>query len=374
MAGTYSSEQTGVSFSLAADLGSVITGSVDEIEKTLAGKITTLLERFEAELGPWQLVWGPAVFQSKIPPSVRADNTMFVVKDNSDSTRYIIAIAGTNPYSVFDWLVEDVFVGKQVPWEFGSPPDDLQPALAEGTHIGLSNLELLQPGPEVPGDSKKLQQFLQSLPAGTLNITTVGHSLGGALAPVVGLWLSDTQTEWDPDSRATISCLAAAGPTPGNQDFATYYANSPMGKRTVRIHNQLDVVPHAWAKNDLAQVPTLYQPSIPPDFLIQALVALAKQISASGQYIQIDDSPALPGTVNKDIIISQNSFQSFVAQVPFQHVDAYYTLMGIEIMQEPLDLVREAAPTLDPAGMATALEAKLRRRIQMGILSGHPLL
>jgi hypothetical protein len=46
MAGTFSSEQTGLSFSLAADMGSVITGSVDEIEKTLAGGITSLLEGF----------------------------------------------------------------------------------------------------------------------------------------------------------------------------------------------------------------------------------------------------------------------------------------------------------------------------------------
>jgi hypothetical protein len=370
MAGTFSSDQTVFSLSLLANLGSGLVGSVNEIETALATDLASCLDKFKPEIGSWQVVWGPAVFQSRV--SVRAENAMFVAQDSSDSTRYIIAIAGTNPYSAFDWIVEDLFVARQIDWEFGTPPDDLKPALAEGTHRGLSIVQEMRPGPDRPGNSTTLQAFLQGLPPGSVNITTAGHSLGGALAPVTALWLSDTRSQWDPDGRATVSCFASAGPTPGNLDFATYYARSPLASRTTRIHNRIDVVPHAFAKSDLAQIPSLYQPDIQPDLLVQSLVTVATLASQNGNYAQlIPDAPALDGKVDQESIDPRaRSFNNFIVQMGVQHVDAYLTLLGVDQFSSELDQVRQSAQLFGAQGAIVALEQKVLRSILMARRSG----
>jgi hypothetical protein len=205
-----------------------------------------------------------------------------------------------------------------------------------------------------------------------VSITTAGHSLGGALSPVAALWLSDTRAQWDPAGRATLSCLPSAGPTPGNQDFATYYAGSPPGQRTTRIHNAIDVVPHAWAGADLAQVPSLYQPAIDPDPLVRGLVFLAAQASRNGNYTQLDPATALPGVVNPALINATGlfrDFKNFIAQMGFQHVDAYPELLGIPQLGPVVAEVQAAAVTGLQATLP-ALERKIIRRLQMARLQG----
>src|SRR6185295_14719754 len=57
---------------------------------------------------------------------------------------------------------------------------------------------------------------------GPLDVAITGHSKGGALAPVVALWLRellaspDATERWDGDRGSRVSCHAFAGPTPGN--------------------------------------------------------------------------------------------------------------------------------------------------------------
>ena len=57
--------------------------------------------------------------------------------------------------------------------------------------------------------------------AGPLDVAITGHSKGGALAPVVALWLRELLTSadhaerWDGGRGARVSCHAFAGPTPG---------------------------------------------------------------------------------------------------------------------------------------------------------------
>jgi hypothetical protein len=363
--GSYNHDQTVFSLSLMANLGSGLTGSVDQIETALAADINQQLQTYQAQLGPWKVIWGPAVYQQ--PLSDRADNAMFVAQNGSDPTDYVIAIAGTNPYSVFDWLVEDAFVSRQVAWEYGNPPAGLNPCLADGTHLGLSIVESMQPGPSLPGTSTTLDEFLQSLPPGALKLNVAGHSLGGALSPVTALWLSDTQSQWDPAKRATLSCLPSAGPTPGNQDFATYYASSPLGKATNRIHNSIDVVPHAWTISDLDQIPSLYQPNIPASPLVNGLVFLAKEASEDGDYSQLmPNAPALPGTVETNQIDpNASNFKNFVVQMAYQHVDEYLILMGVDALLPELARIREGAQLLGLQGATAALQAKLVRKLIM---------
>jgi hypothetical protein len=340
-----------------ANLGSGVVGTVPVIETALAAKIHASLGNLVPEIGTWQVVWGPAVF--KRPLSVQADNAMYVAQDTSDTSRYVVAIAGTNPYSPFDWIFEDGLVNTQVAWAFGGPTPGLSPKLATGTNTGLTIIQALTPGLVFPGGGTALATFLAGLPAGPLNITVAGHSLGGALSPVTALWLLQTQSIWDPTGRATISCLPSAGPTPGNQDFATLFNGSPVGAKTTRIHNSIDVVPHAWAAGDLAEIPTLYEPQVPPGLLVRGAVALASFFSQSGAYAQIiPGAPALQGTVDPALSTSSSDFTNFVNQVGFQHVDAYFTLLGIGQLSGLLADARASAATSLPQ-LTQALKTKL---------------
>jgi hypothetical protein len=356
-----------------SNLGSGFVGSMDALETKLAAAIAKQLQIYQSQLGLWTVVWGPAVFQER--GSVRADNAMFVAQSGSDPSEYIVSIAGSNFYSAYDWVVEDIFVRTQIPWQYGSA-EGLSPALARGTDRGLTIVQQLTPGPGLPGQSLSLQSFLQQLPPGPFKITIAGHSLGGALSPVTALWLSDTKAQWDPTGRATLSCLPSAGPTPGNQDFATYYQNSPLGNSTTRIHNSLDVVPHAWATSDLAEIPTLYQPDIEPDILIRVFTHIASQGSKMGNYTQLTATPPLIGvfTPQKPLtfVSAFPNLQKFIQQMAYQHVEAYLDLLGLGQLDQLLQEVRDAAVTGLTATLPVFI-SNLLRQVRMAEISGLSL-
>ncbi|WP_238603029.1 lipase family protein [Fimbriiglobus ruber] len=345
---------------MMANLGTGQIGTQDQIENYLDTALKAGLAQLQTELGTWEVVWGPAVYESL--SSVRADNAMYVARDTSNPGRYVVAIAATNAYSAYDWIIEDAFVARQVAWEYGTAPG-LTPKVSDGTHIGLSKLQQLRPAPVFPGATTTLDEFFKSLPTGPLDITTAGHSLGGALAPVTALWLSDTRSQWDPDGRATISCLASAGPTPGNQDLVTYYEASPLGTKTNCIRNAIDVVPHAWAAADLQMIPNFYLPLIQPDLTIKGLVEAARLSSLKGNYTQIPASKVLPGVPDSSQFDAGASvLHNFAKQMAFQHVDVYFPLLGIGQLSNLLADARANAQTGLEAKL-TALKQKLLRRI-----------
>src|SRR5215471_4476007 len=212
----YTQQQTVFLVSFLSNLAITQKGTVDELEAYLAEHIDAHLEASESDIGDWTRVWGPAVFQA--PLSNVADNVMYVARTAQTPPQYVVAIAGTNFNSVFDILIEDFFGGRVVPWGYGSPPAGA--ASSAGTFTGLTILQCLMPGPSMPGGNQYLNDFLSMVVTQPVEIVTAGHSLGGALAPAVALWLLDTQAEWDPETRASISCEPSAGPTAGNDAFA----------------------------------------------------------------------------------------------------------------------------------------------------------
>jgi len=372
---TLQPNQTLLVLSALSNLGSCVTGTVDQIEAYLTRAITSVLDRLRGDIGPWQVVWGPAVYQAW--DSDLADNVMYVAKgtfDPAQPPQLVVSIAGTNPYSVFDWLLEDGFVSLQHPWPYGSPPSNLNPKIALGTSLGLYHLVTMIPGPGQPGFGTTLQEFLQAELTGNTPLVITGHSLGGALSPTVALWLSDTRSQWDPNGLATISCLPSAGPTSGNRDFATYY-DSQLGGSTKRIHNSLDVVPHAWSRSDLEAIPTLYLPYIKPDALVTVLVDTAISISRNGDYAQIlPSATALPGIVDQGLISPLNTdFQNFVIQMRYQHVDAYFALLNMAGYLWIMDCVKEtAAPLHGPQGRLAALRNRLEHIRLIALLRQQP--
>ncbi len=252
-----------------------------------------------------------------------------------------------------------------VPWPTGSPPSTSKPRISLGIFRGLSILQTLRPGPRYPGAGTLLSEFLTTGLPGSPLITVTGHSLGGALSPSLALFLSDTQGNWDPDAHTRIACLASAGPTPGNSDFAAYF-NLQLAAVTTRYWNAIDVVPHVWNAANIGAIPNLYAPDIPPDLLVQALADWARSMSSLGGYTQIIPVPGLPGTVNTSLINSAAwDFDNYFNQLTYQHVDAYSILLGVPKVGTVWGAVAASHEVAAPATRLAALRLALQRRLLM---------
>lgn len=267
----------GVSFDSTNDMETYLKNVVNAVlgNSTIQGYIGS----------DWEVVWGPwALSENPNATSVVADNTMLLVYSPSNN-QFILGIAGTNADSTFDWLKEDFSVNSRVMWTdvMGSQftiPDNtyVYAAISGGTATGLNNLLNMTDG---SGDTliTALSNKLSSL-SSSASLAVVGHSLGGALSPVMGLYLHDSQqfkTNWNSSGMiSAIDIYATAGPTPGESVFALYVpyvvANPVSGQAGLSyssVYNTLDVVPHAWqsqvlsgnaAAPTISDLPALYEP------------------------------------------------------------------------------------------------------------------
>lgn len=335
----------------------------------------------------WQIVWGPVVFSNNPgATSVIADNTMGLFYSPNQSL-YVIAIAGTNIDSAYGWLQEDFNVSTTVPWTtvmgsgFTIPSTYSGTAISAGSDLGLQALLQMESGSTTI--LAALQTSLSALPAGSqVELFVTGHSLGGALSPVMALYLHDLQQQsgnWNQLGYVTqLYAMPTAGPTPGEANFAAYYSyqagqTPPSGQAGIAytsVYNTLDVVPHAWQQDELAQIPTIYEGSgqINPPLLAHpketitgslAVGAFLRGCNTTRQflghtvpadtYTQVSAAPAvrtaLPGTFNSTLDSSITSktrglsfilpsglgdyadyfvnFARFVVQLGYQHTQAY---------------------------------------------------
>ncbi|NEO54423.1 MAG: lipase family protein, partial [Okeania sp. SIO3B5] len=230
-------EQQVFLLSILSNAASRIEGTQEELQEQLKTDITNYLNTpsIQEDIGNWELVWGPAIYEVK--NSEYATNAMYVAQNGN---QYVVAIAGTNPSSFYDWLFEDANVIKRVNWPYGDIPASLKPKISKGTSIGLNYL--LQ---DMKSSGKSVLEFLGETVENSddeIEIIFTGHSLGGALSPTLALAAFDQKSEWAGEKPFKISVYPSAGPTPGNRDFSTYY-DSRLGNSTTRIWNDIDIVP-----------------------------------------------------------------------------------------------------------------------------------
>jgi hypothetical protein len=302
-----------------AYLGDTLKGSDEKVESQLAQCMPVALEQAPG----WKLAWGPAVYHFSL--GKLDDNMMYVVRQPTTPAQLAIVVRGTNPSAILDWLVEDFDVVDQVSWPSGSPSG--QPKISKGTSEGLHILQTMVPeaGP-VP--QKTLTQFLteevKAAPT-QLRVYVTGHSLGGALAPALALWLSDTQAEWDPSRRAQISVYPLAGPTPGNADFAAYYDGSPL--TTDRMWNPFDIVPLAWNHESLGTMADLYEPLTRANSVERGLIDGLRSLVKDKGYTQIEATqPSLSGALFTG---ASGEKMDWAAEAGWQHHCGYQCAVGV---------------------------------------------
>ncbi|WP_421827248.1 lipase family protein [Larkinella sp.] len=279
----------------------------------------------------WQVVWGPAIANSKKKSSTSpvdsfvTDNTMYVARGTDLTTGkliHVVAIAGTNVVSQKGAIAEDVNVVSETDW--GIPGSG---RISAGSHVGFTILNSMTDATT----GKTLLQFLSTLNApGPSEIAFTGHSLGGALCPLMALKF----IEWKQQmgySNLTVSIYPIAGPTPGNAEFALYAARQ-FGANYHSVINANDMVPHAWQKDRFAQIPSLYKntPPFNPGGTAGFTLPLKEQLDYDALKVVIDSKTYQRIAPEQEYVFQggANSYPdgsgTYFKEAKYQHTIAYY--------------------------------------------------
>ncbi len=265
-------------------------------------------------IADWEIVWGPAAYT--LPYAILQDNMMFVARQKSTPERYIIAVRGTNPAALWDWVSEDLIVAEKVAWS--NPQAGAAGAkISRSAELGLDTLlNKMVPVGDTPGSGLTLEQFLEQAYAnGNNDFYFTGHSLGGTLAPILALKMQeDLEASPYASKGNAIASITYAGPTAGNREFADYF-NEKMKDRAERIYCQLDLVPHVWQTDEMEKLPGLYSSGeIKPTSLeLDSLDWLLKRVK---DYRHMGKPAPFQGQIYKE-------GKSYLSQVIYQHIFSY---------------------------------------------------
>lgn len=309
--------------SIYSNLVSGQTG--EDLEPLLYERIRHYLGVNEQFIGKWEVVWGPSVTQFRT--DLYAVDAMYLAQSLDDPKKYALAVAGTNPKSIIDSLVENFLVFAQVPW-----PRVPGAKISLSTAIELLILLTARPKGDRPNAHNTLVQYLRALPDKNINLQVTGASQGATASGTLALWLKDIQPSWDQDGQASILAMTTAGATAGNSIFAKY---SDEKLEMHRYANTLDIGPYAWKPEALDGTKAFYEgignPFIP-------LIDFLKGLGASGDYLQVQpDAPPIRGVVNESIIKPELSQQeNFLKQALYQHEDVYLEFLRIPGAEAPI--------------------------------------
>jgi hypothetical protein len=310
-------------------------------------------------------------------------NLMYVARDRRETARYAVVVRGTDWRFLAD-LSEDFCVLEKHGWPTASPPN---PSIyvAQGAWDGLQALlatksdvfNMNPPAIEMPTSMEMffLAEALGSTYDTDLDIFVTGHSLGGAMATVVGLWLAEAASKWVlRPNKVNFKTYTFASPTVGNQDFATYYngqtANRQVGWQAYRVYNEQDAVPFAYA--DLSNLP---ENGIPLELffgleLVGAIGLIETALSdARVSYVQVEktsdgtavglsnnppSSKCLPKCNNPAA-----NWTDYACWVGYEHLtNTYLFLLGalpVDIPQRAIDTASIAAMPVTAAGAAATV-------------------
>lgn len=331
-------------------------------EQILQDKLKECLDEALPKLpGSWSISWGPRVYQELNPEDEDTgdesdkrgpDNVWFAAVDNTQMV-CVIAIAGTASNSDAD-IYQDLAVSEVVnfdAWvELWSPAGIPEPHQSAPTEETASTLPFCAKGICVGawnvmnnsstryGEVIRIDQYLRTLdPSYTIVVT--GHSLGGALAPLVAMGLAKSGLV----DSSNLKVLPSAGVSPGNEKFAADYAatfvKDPESATDYRVYNtdyynEFDIVPQAWSVSaeDDRNLDNITDKIIHiQDQALEQKVSNAVGLAKLVSYLSKIRYTPLPGQqftgpTPPDPIINEDELRKVVGN---EHVCAYWDEIGI---------------------------------------------
>ena len=336
-----------------------INGTQNGLQTRLQELLKSLLPAISTHGDRWELVWGPVVW--KVAPDddsggpdlawyIAYNGSVKCGEDDEPRPTYVVAVAGTQTRSVHTWINSNFDVTspfdfeswvsslRSNPYEFKSADVDRSgPYLARGTARTVWQL-LTVPAPAgAEAAGQPLLDFLKSKFRSNpdLRLITTGHSLGGALSPTLALVL----VEVDAVPRDHVLTYSIAGPSPGNDAFATLFSETfpPILFRqgdwesqkyqvwNFNLVNAHDPVPQAWSsdntkspKQNLQNIRNM----IPGSYIKSVVSAIISDILRDLTKARVLYMPL------RSQIFSARRSESFKDVRP-QHTGAYHEYVGI---------------------------------------------
>jgi len=270
--------------------------------------IETFLGYDDLPTAGWQLAWGPA-----------SNNTnLWYIARSPGGDRFALVIRGT---VMTDWRskLDDIDIPLVAPLIEGAP---------DGARIaqGLATCQGRLNGARDVWEHVTAWEYLGGVLDAGHTLDVVGHSLGGALAPIVSL---DAMARF-PD--VAVRSLAIAGMSPGNQAFSHWYVGSLRHQQASRFINRFDIIPEWYAGLSTMQDGFPGGPSCP--LKISALIEAMKLYMDVEriQYVATPSPREFPGVIYAD--------RSWTEEAEGQHEHLYYMyLAGV-----PLEVIHRRFP------------------------------
>lgn len=286
---------------------------------------------------------------------------------------YAVVLRGTAGGSALD-TAEDMKVGTLLPFAAGGPAGRPAGNISQGAMEAFTEIvmgtDLMTRLAEIARPPRP------GLPAPTIYVT--GHSLGGALATTVGLYLAVQSWGATPPKFAVYTFAA---PTAGDAGFAAAFdAQFPDA---VCVYNYYDVVPYAWAS-----LASIYDDATNNPFYPGGLDKrkgpgpTATRTNAIGIAVEVLDGrrggntyvqPTRQAPLNYPLttytsydgpLADYTALQQFEVQVGFQHANnTYLALLAAPTLPPVAPVVASLSPATGPQSGGTAVTIKPPRGV-----------
>ena len=109
-------------------------------EGIVSGAVLDGLQTLVPVKDEWELVWGPATDRDR--GQIVDSNAMYVVRSRRAPHRFVVAIRGTNPISLSDWVFGDFWVGEMIDWPYATAAEPA--AVSKSTALGLAAVQTMR--------------------------------------------------------------------------------------------------------------------------------------------------------------------------------------------------------------------------------------
>jgi triacylglycerol lipase len=206
----------------------------------------------------WSIVWGPAENASTYGLWYIAAGT-----DAHGDRSLAVVIRGTQMGRLESLKLDRELPLDPIPFVDRSAPAGAR--TSRGFNTEFTSLLAAIDGPSGLSGSQFLAKELSANP--DLKVKVVGHSLGGATAPIMAMWL---RSEFN---AKHVRPFPFGGQSPGNAEFAKWYSDA-FPKVPTRYVNKLDVCPLMFA--ELPQLKQMWGPEVECPVYVRDVVDAAE--------------------------------------------------------------------------------------------------